>query len=201
MSTEREFLNIFEAAAQLGVHVQTLRKMARQRKIPSFKVGRDWKFRKEALIRWADEQLGVVAAAPDFSVLVVDDDEQVCRQLSRMVELFGGRVRYTTRAADGLDLVAHKAPDLILLDLQMPDMNGPQFLARLRVTHPHLPVVIVTGYPDSELMRQAAHLPPLMLLPKPLERELLERTVRTIIGERPSSGGRMAARSADGRTP
>lgn len=51
-------------------------------------------------------------------------------------------------------------------------------------THPELSVVIVTGYPDSELMKRVMQYAPLMLVAKPVEPELLERTVRTAVGEK-----------------
>ena len=89
-----------------------------------------------------------------------------------------------TLLSEGLPLVSKQGPDLILLDLKMPDMNGPQFLARLRETHPHLPVVIVTGYPDGELMKKTMQFAPVMLIAKPVEPELLERTMRTVLGHK-----------------
>ena len=84
----------------------------------------------------------------------------------------------------GLELVAKEVPDLILLDLVMPEMHGIQFLQLLREAHPELPVVIVTGYPDSELMKQASQYAPVMLLVKPVDAALLERTVRSVLGEK-----------------
>ncbi len=97
--------------------------------------------------------------------------------------------RQATSGAKGLVLVAREVPDLILLDLMMPDMNGPQFLEELRKTHPDLPVVIVTGYPESNLMMQATQYAPLMLLAKPAEPDHLERTVRMVLGERMAARG------------
>jgi len=184
-----EFLNVFEASALLGVHDQTLRKLARQKKIPAFKVGKEWRLRREALIRWADEQ-GV--ANPDetsCSVLVIDDEEKVCAALARTVERFGCRARQATDGQTGLELVARETPDIILLELKMPHMNGPQFLAKLRDTHPYLPVVIVTGYPESDLMLEATKYAPVMLLSKPIEQEPLERTIRSFLGEKLSATG------------
>ena len=49
-------MNVSDAEALLGVHIQTPRSLAGQKKVPAFKVGRDWRFRKEALLRWTDEQ-------------------------------------------------------------------------------------------------------------------------------------------------
>ena len=180
MASIDDFMNVFEASALLGIHDQTLRKLARQKKVPAFKVGKEWRFRKDALLRWTEEQQRP-GAAP-CSVLVVDDDEKTCKALARIVERFGCRVRQATGGQEGLQLVRQETPNMILLDLLMPDMNGAQFLAALRQTHPDLPVVIVTGYPDSELMKEAAQYAPLMLLGKPVEAEMLERTVRTLVG-------------------
>jgi len=185
MKGDTELMNVFDAAAFLGVHVQTLRKLARKRKIPAFKVGRDWRFRKEALLRWSEEQPQTGGHDHDgCTVLIVDDEEQVSSTLTKMVERIGCRARPAMSASLGLELVAQEAPDLILLDLVMPDMNGPQFLEDLRKTHPDLPVVIVTGYPDSDLMTKASQYAPLMLITKPVERTLLDRTIRTVVGER-----------------
>lgn len=185
MASENEFMSVFDAAAMLGVHVQTLRKLARQKKIPSFKVGRDWKFRKEALIRWADEQR---SGKTYCTVLIVDDEQKICRALGRAMERFDCRVRHANDGAAGLRAVREDTPDLVLLDLVMPGMNGPQFLEELRKTHPSLPVVIVTGFPDSDLVEEATQFAPLMLLAKPVEPALLERTVRMAVGDKLAQG-------------
>ena len=191
MAGEKDFMNVSDAANLLGVHVQTLRRLARQKQIPAFKVGRDWRFRKEALVRWADAQhLNTGLDDERCSVLIVDDDEKICRGLGRAMERFGCRVQYATDAREGLRLVRERTPELILLDLVMPGINGPQFLAELRKTHPSLPVVIVTGYPDSDLVKEATQFAPLMLLAKPVEPALLERTVRMAVGEKLAQGAK-----------
>jgi excisionase family DNA binding protein len=182
-----DVFNIREAAASLGAHEQTVRKLARRGVIPAFKVGKDWRFRKEALLRWSEEQQPVGGRR---SVLVVDDDAQVCRAMGRVLERFGCRVRQATRGMDGLELVRQETPDLILLDLVMPDITGLQFLEELRTTHADLPVVIVTGYPDSDLVVQTSQYAPVMMLAKPVEPELLERTVRVALGEKAGQSGR-----------
>lgn len=188
MTIDSGVLNAREAAAFLGAHVETVRRLARRGGIPSFKVGKDWRFRKEALLAWTDEQQ--VSSPPGHcSVLVVDDDHLFCQMISRILKRSGCRVRQALRGEEGLEIVARQAPDLILLDLKMPGMNGPQFLEELRQTHPDLPVVIVTGYPDSDLMVQAMQYAPVMLLSKPVERQLLERTVRTVVGDKTTAAG------------
>ena len=120
-------------------------------------------------------------------MLIVDDDEQVCRALRRVVEGFGCSVETATSGAEGFACVVSEVPDLILLDLVMPEMNGPQFLEKLRKIHPALPVAIVTGHSGGELMKAAACYAPVMLLTKPVDPALLERTIRTVIGDKMST--------------
>lgn len=187
MARDNDIMNVFDAAALLGVHVQTLRKLARQKRIPAFKVGRDWKFSRESIVDWTKSQHSSDHDAIDCSVVVIDDDEQVCKAMAGAVTRLGCRARQATGGAAGLELIAQEVPDVVLLDLKMPGMSGPQVLAELRVTHPTLPVVIVTGYPDSELMMEAMLHGPVLLVPKPVHSELLDRTVRLAVGKSSAS--------------
>jgi DNA-binding NarL/FixJ family response regulator len=66
-------------------------------------------------------------------------------------------------------------------------MGGSQFLEELRKTHPPLPVVIVTGYPEGDLLKQATLYAPVMRLSKAIEPELLERTVRSVVSGKAAS--------------
>ena len=56
MTRDPEVLNTQATAAFLGVHVETVRRLARSGALPSFKVGKDWRFRRDALLQWIDEQ-------------------------------------------------------------------------------------------------------------------------------------------------
>ena len=177
MARSPEIMNAQEAAAFLGVHVETLRRLARRKEIPCFKIGKDWRFRTRTLLQWTELQH---PSEEDPSVLVIDDEPEVMEALAGMAERCGCRARQAEGGREGLEIVAREAPEIVLLDLNMPDLNGPQFLAELRKEHPSLPVVIVTAYPHGELMRQAMNYAPIMLLPKPVDRELLQRTLRSI---------------------
>lgn len=181
MFVDGDVMNAVDAAEFLGIHVETLRRMARLNQIPCFKVGRDWRFLRESIIRWADTQ------RPSMSggyILIVDDDEFVCRTMIRFLCRLGFSAQAAGNGLEGLELVRERTPDLILLDLKMPSMNGPRFLDQLRSRHPRLPVVIMTGYPDSELMAEAMRYAPVLLLSKPVNLELLESTVLAILEDR-----------------
>jgi excisionase family DNA binding protein len=218
MTPSQTYLSVTEVAQRLGLHPESVRKMARANRLPAFKAGRSWRFDPEDLAAWLKASPTHGARSADSnpthgarsentrpshstreirdadvggcSVLIVDDEEPVCRTLARLLERFGCRSRQATRGEQGLALIAEQVPDLVLLDLVMPEMNGAQFLARLRDDHPDLPVIIVTGYPESELVFQAMQHAPVMLLAKPVDAPLLERTVRTALGGRlPAAAG------------
>ncbi len=174
-----DVLNASQAATLLGAHVETIRRLARRGEIPCFKVGKDWRFHRALLERWSQTHRPPRSA----TVLIVDDEPATRRVMSRVVERLGHRALVAGDARAGLELVEREAPALVLLDLRMPELSGPQFLKLLRATHPSLPVVIVTGYPDGELMQEAAQYAPLMLLAKPFLPEQLERTMGMVLGE------------------
>jgi len=169
-----------QAATLLGVHVETIRRLARRAEIPSFKVGKDWRFKASALRDWA-ERTGDAPGAP--LVLVIDDEDGICKALCALLESFGCRTAYALSGIEGLERVGRRTPDLILLDLKMPALSGADFLRILRTMHPDLPVVIVTGYPDSEMMARATAFGPLTLIAKPVRREQLARLLRLIFGK------------------
>jgi excisionase family DNA binding protein len=177
-------LTTSQAAAFLGVHVQTVRRLARSGRIPCFKVGADWRFREEALVQWADSQCHEERGSNErgnngaLTVLIVDAEAKDSAALARMAERFGCRTRQALSAEVGLELIAEEAPDLVLLDLKLPDMNGPGFINEMRKRDRILPVAIVTGDPDGELMKRALEAGPLLMVPKPVEPGQLEQVVR-----------------------
>jgi DNA-binding NtrC family response regulator len=57
--------------------------------------------------------------------------------------------------------------DLVLLDLKMPEMDGAELFRQIKVTKPELPVTIITGYPDSDLMMKVLDYGPFGVMKKP----------------------------------
>jgi DNA-binding response OmpR family regulator len=80
-------------------------------------------------------------------ILIVDDDETVLRTFAKALSLEGYDVRTAASSLVGLQEAVDTQPDVILLDLRMPFVNGVGFLYRLRAltAHRHTPVAIITG--------------------------------------------------------
>jgi len=89
---------------------------------------------------------------PSMRVFLVDDDEDVRFLMTRMLRQAGVRQLRTFAGGDGVlaALRSEGAPDLIILDQNMPGLNGVQTLDRIRQLHPDLPILISSGQPDIE---------------------------------------------------
>ncbi|HEY7724347.1 MAG TPA: response regulator [Anaeromyxobacteraceae bacterium] len=81
-------------------------------------------------------------------VLVVDDDALVRRAVHRV--LAGFRVVEAVTGSEALALVRREPPDLVLLDLVLPDMTGYEVCLRIKEAAPGLPVLLVTGFGEQE---------------------------------------------------
>ena len=86
---------------------------------------------------------------PDGCILIVDDEPANVRLLERLLQQAGyGRLESTTESRRAADLAAAVGPDLVLLDLLMPDVDGYAVLAQLRARQPpgtYLPIVVLTA--------------------------------------------------------
>jgi len=129
-------------------------------------------------MRWAESQHGPPRRR---SILVADDDETVRHVISRTLQNAGYHVTTAANGIEALDSLDQTPHDLVLLDLQMPGMDGPSALKEIRKRYGPLPVIIVTGYPQSDLMAQALRYSPLMLLAKPVEPNRILEAVRTTL--------------------
>ena len=80
-----------------------------------------------------------------YHLLVVDDDTEIRDALGRAFRLDGYKVRTASGGAAALEAVAAEAPDAIVLDLMMPDVDGVQVCRRLRENGDHTPVLLLTA--------------------------------------------------------
>jgi len=173
-----EILTIKDVAAYLKLPVSTVYRLAERRDLPGHKVGRQWRFHKSVLDEWFRQH----AASARSIVLVVDDEEPI-REM--MTTALGTKQRDVLTAASGedaLELLKKHPVDIVLLDLSMPGLNGVETFREIHAIRPSLPVVIVTGYPDSDLMAKALEIGPFTMISKPVDIAQIQKTVDRIVG-------------------
>jgi CheY-like chemotaxis protein len=103
------------------------------------------------------------------TVLVVDDDQDIRESLVEILTEEGYEVTSASNGAEALEEIDRRAPDVMLLDLMMPVVNGWEVLEtlRLRGTHPKLPVVILSALEAkgcSDYIQKPIRLPKLLAL-------------------------------------
>ena len=92
-------------------------------------------------------------------ILIVDDELEATAMLSKFLTSRGYGTQTAANGSDALELVLTDRYDVVMTDLRMPGMDGADFLARIRVERPALPVIVMTGHttfdPDDSLWTQA----------------------------------------------
>lgn len=110
-----------------------------------------------------------------MNILIVDDEPRSRKGLCRMLEeRISGLVWTASSGKEALALVESQLPHGLLVDINMPGMDGLEMISRLREKHPHLPVLIVTGYNDFSYAKRAVDLGVLGFLLKPIAPEELD---------------------------
>src|SRR5215207_6432891 len=107
------------------------------------------------------------------SVLVVDDDQTVRETLADYFETLGYVVRTAGTATAGRQAAAEHAPDVVLVDLRLPDASGLTLLEALRADDPELGVIVLTGHADVPTAVRAMQQGALDFLEKPVDLEAL----------------------------
>lgn len=115
--------------------------------------------------------------APDERILVVDDDVMVRDLLVRFLSLRGYQVRSAKDGREALRLIGESVPDLVILDLVMPEMNGVELLRALAERDYAGRTIILSGHQNDALLAEAWALGPQEVLDKPLD---LERALTAI---------------------
>lgn len=165
-----------EAANLLRLHEETLRRLTREGKVPAFRVGRRWRYDRRVLDAW---MLAQQTSVGQRAVLVVDDQEDVRKVVRVIVEKDGFRLMEAAGGREALNIMRLDPPDVVLLDLEMPGMDGPTTLSEIRGAHGDMPVVIITGHPDGSLLARALEHGPLMVLAKPIGAQCLLSSIKT----------------------
>ena len=110
-------------------------------------------------------------------LLIIEDHMDVLEVLRDYFVGDGYRVTCASDAASGLQAVRSERPDLVLLDLALPDMHGETVLLRLRILFPDVPVVLVTANADEALAKRLLRLGAFDYIPKPFNFGHLARIV------------------------
>jgi len=113
--------------------------------------------------------------------ILICDDELGVRESLKLILGQEYAVAFVTNGAEAVAYMTAHDPDLALLDLKMPKMDGLEALQQIKVLKPRAKVVILTGYESSDVAAQAIRLGATDFLTKPLDRAKVLARVRALL--------------------
>lgn len=122
-----------------------------------------------------------IAPADQFRIMLVDDDDAVREAVSEILARKGWKVAEFNSAESAIADLKVNDYDVVLADINMPGMSGIDLLHRAKEAAPHVPVVMITGYPSIDLAVEAMKDGAVDFLPKPFKAEELEICVRKAV--------------------
>ena len=116
-------------------------------------------------------------------VLIVEDDQALREVWTMGLRDFGHTVESAIDGVDGIKRIGMQSFDVILLDINMPRLNGVEFLKRIRATEPDLPILAVTAVSDPALATSVIQAGATVILQKPIGPEDLDYAIKRFVGE------------------
>lgn len=176
-NNENNLMTLKEVALYLRVTEKTIHRLLDKNAIPATKVGKLWRFDREALNGWLKDNTVTIKNR----ILVIDDEEAIGKLIDMTLSKLGHDVLIAESAVHGLSVAQNEDLDLVFLDLKMPGMDGVELFRQIRREKPEMQVIIVTGYPESELMMKALQYGPFGVMHKPFSGADIIRVVNCFL--------------------
>ncbi len=116
-----------------------------------------------------------------LNILLVDNEAEFLETITYWLETKEHHVQMCYTGPEAIELIKKSAPDIVFLDIYMPEMDGMEVLRRIRSFNQTLPIVMVTGYPKEEKMTEAIKLGISGFFPKSGSFEELGRIIKAVI--------------------
>jgi excisionase family DNA binding protein len=160
-ANEPDWLTLGQAAKYLGMAQSTIRKWSDSGRLPAFYTpGGHRRYRRSDLDHFLERGGASVPRRIEGGrrlILIVDDDERLREFIRVNLEMEGYAVREAGSAEEGLEVLEEEPPDLILLDVMMPKVDGWEMLRRVHQRHGvgSIPVIMFSGKVEEESMKAA----------------------------------------------
>jgi excisionase family DNA binding protein len=169
-------LTVKETAEYLRIPLPTVYYLVQRGQIPAIQIGGRWRIKKSLL----DRDILRQDKQGQPTVLVVDDDPDLQELFKAFLKKIGFSRVVVGTAKDAIGSLRKQKFDLMFLDLQLPDAPGDQVYRTAKSIDPDLNVIVITGYPDSEILDRILQISPVTVLKKPLKIEQLNQTIKIL---------------------
>ncbi len=182
-------MDIKQTAEYLQMNKMTIYKLARQGKIPAFKVASEWRFRRDLIDAWLMSQIKgkpeleeinlEQKAKIDKTVLVVDDEEVIRDYFTRTLMEY--KVLTAASGEEALDIVKKDRPNLVLLDIRMPGIDGIETLRRIKEIDREIVVIMLSAHGTLKTNLEAAHLGAYNSMSKPFDLKEMKSVIESAL--------------------
>ena len=160
-ANDPDWLTLGRAAKYLGMAQSTIRKWSDDGRLRAFYTpGGHRRYRRVDLDAFLEQGASAVSRKGDGRrlILIVDDDDRLREFVRVNLEMEGYAVREASNADEGLKALEEEPPDLILLDVMMPQVDGWEMLQLVQERHGvgAIPVIMFSGKVDEESLKTAA---------------------------------------------
>jgi CheY-like chemotaxis protein len=126
--------------------------------------------------------MSLITSSKPKKVLVVDDDGAIVNLVDHALRLHHYEAITATHWTDALEDLEHESPDLMLLDLSMPTIDGSSILEFIRERGNHIPVIIISGHLNGEIASELRKLKVEALISKPFNIHQIIGEIERVIG-------------------
>ena len=112
-----------------------------------------------------------------LSVLIIDDEEIVCKRLKPAIEKMGCEVEAFQNSVEGLKRIDEKDFDIVVTDVRMDEVDGIEVLAHAKQKSDRTPVIVITGYAMMALAREAMEKGAFDFVSKPFKPDDIRRVI------------------------
>ena len=169
-------LTVKETAKYLRIPLPTVYYLVQRGQLPAIQIGGRWRIKKNAL----DKDILKEEKSGQPTVLVVDDDESLQNLFKLFLKKIGFSRVVVGTVKEAIAALEKQKFDLVFLDLKLPDGPADDVYDFVKREQPDCPIIIITGYPDSEMLDRILAKGPITVLKKPLNTEQLQQTVRIL---------------------
>jgi len=141
-------LTVKETAKYLRIPLPTVYYLVQRGQLPAIQIGGRWRIKKSSL----DKDILKEDKSGQPTVLVVDDDESLQNLFKLFLKKIGFSRVVVGTVKEALSALDKQKFDLIFLDLKLPDGPADDVYDQAKREQPECPIVIITGYPDSEML-------------------------------------------------
>ena len=169
-------LTVKETAKYLRIPLPTVYYLVQRGQLPAIQIGGRWRIKKDSL----DKDILKEDRAGQPTVLVVDDDVSLQNLFKVFLKKIGFSRVVVGTVKEAISALEKQRFDLLFLDLKLPDGPADDVYETAKEIDPQLAVVVITGYPDSEMLNRILSKGPVTVLKKPLKVDQLKQAVRIL---------------------